>query len=456
MKLQLITILLTLVLTSALLVSMATAKRGSRKSKKRDDPELPSWKPKSNPAKGDAVFSKKAGQKLLLKCPADGNPKPKVRWLKNGEPIPKSPTGRIKEKKFNLLVSDLQVSDSGNYTCEVYNKVGEIKWTYIIRIMKVIWPLEVVGPENKTVYEGEDVNFRCRVMNDPEAQIQWLRRTLGQGKANTTKLESEKQMFIPTGEDPELLVLKNVSLGDSGLYKCLVGNFNGLKYSDAWLNVLPRNKSTPTTEKTKRKKEKQTIPTFAPVQTTTTMMRIVPVTYTVYTTQETHKKRPDKNRKLTTVTDAPRQRRPKLTSKPNQDNGRGRGSKRKPISPLYTPLMTMTPKTRSPKRKDMMKNKKEKTTVLEHDPREKTETTDKPNVYNMPTMAEEKPTNEDGADKAVADSSAGSPGSINLWTVYIIVGAVAGGILLIGLVTLIVAVACARREDGPLNKSTTV
>lgn len=207
-------------------------------------------------------------------------------------------------------------------------------------------------------------------------------------------------------------------------------------------------------EKTKRKKEKQTIPTFAPVQTTS-MMKNVPLTYTVPTTRETHKKRPDKNRKLTTVTDAPRQRRPKLTPKPDQDNGRGRGSKRKTIPPLYTPLMTMAPKTRSPKRKDMVKNKKEKTIVLEHNPREKTEMTDKPNVYNMPTMTEEKPTNEDGEEKAVADSSASSPGSINLWTVYIIVGAVAGGILLIGLVTLIVAVACAKREDGPY-KSTTV
>ena len=38
-----------------------------------------------------------------------------------------------------------------------------------------IWPLEVEGPQNLTVTEGETVRFRCRVLNDPDATIRWLK-----------------------------------------------------------------------------------------------------------------------------------------------------------------------------------------------------------------------------------------------------------------------------------------
>ena len=39
-----------------------------------------------------------------------------------------------------------------------------------------IWPLDVEGPRNLTVPEGQTVKFRCRVLNDPEATIRWLKR----------------------------------------------------------------------------------------------------------------------------------------------------------------------------------------------------------------------------------------------------------------------------------------
>lgn len=52
-------------------------------------------------------------------------------------------------------------------------------------------------------------------------------------------------------------------------------------------------------------------------------------------------------------------------------------------------------------------------------------------------------------------ASADTSGGINVYTVYIIVGAVAGGILLAGLVAIAIALCCQREED-PQYKSTSV
>jgi hypothetical protein len=53
------------------------------------------------------------------------------------------------------------------------------------------------------------------------------------------------------------------------------------------------------------------------------------------------------------------------------------------------------------------------------------------------------------------NGAAATSGGISVYTVYIIVGAVAGGILLAGLVAIAIALCCQREED-PQYKSTSV
>jgi len=54
----------------------------------------------------------------------------------------------------------------------------------------------------------------------------------------------------------------------------------------------------------------------------------------------------------------------------------------------------------------------------------------------------------------VKETAAGEDG-IGVWTLYIIVGAVAGGVLLAGLVAIAIALCCQREEDSQY-KSTSV
>ena len=60
-----------------------------------------------------------------------------------------------------------------------------------------------------------------------------------------------------------------------------------------------------------------------------------------------------------------------------------------------------------------------------------------------------------GARNATAHTVTGSTSGISVWTVYIIVGSIAGGILLAGLVAIAIALCCQKEEEQPY-KSTSV
>ncbi|XP_075749789.1 protein sax-3-like isoform X2 [Rhipicephalus microplus] len=70
-----------------------------------------------------------------LPCDATGTPKPTVQWLYNGAPI------RIDERpRYTLLesgtlqIQDLQMLDSGAYTCKASSESGETSWTASLSI----------------------------------------------------------------------------------------------------------------------------------------------------------------------------------------------------------------------------------------------------------------------------------------------------------------------------------
>ena len=45
--------------------------------------------------------------------------------------------------------------------------------------------------------------------------------------------------FLDNSGNPEVLELSDVTLEDAGEYRCLAGNVWGLKYSSAFLTVMP-------------------------------------------------------------------------------------------------------------------------------------------------------------------------------------------------------------------------
>lgn len=54
---------------------------------------------------------------LVLECVVSGNPSSVVKWLKDGHELPLAP--RLRLVHSNLMLSDVQISDGGSYTCLV-------------------------------------------------------------------------------------------------------------------------------------------------------------------------------------------------------------------------------------------------------------------------------------------------------------------------------------------------
>ena len=58
-----------------------------------------------------------SGNKVVLECIANGFPKPRVTWLRDGSPVgPGSGYSVLGES--NLLIESVSVSQAGNYTCQ--------------------------------------------------------------------------------------------------------------------------------------------------------------------------------------------------------------------------------------------------------------------------------------------------------------------------------------------------
>ncbi|KAL3832689.1 hypothetical protein ACJMK2_024309 [Sinanodonta woodiana] len=262
-------------------------------NKKKADKKAPEWKADSRPSRNEFEENKHEGTDAELSCPAKGQPKPTVEWFKDGDPFfPRAE--RIELKKGVLHFQDLKISDKGNYTCVVNNEIGRLEFTYVLDVIEKVWPLNVVGPNNLTVYEGQDAEFFCRATNDPRARITWLK------KPNEIELTGNPRPAYLQGVPgtPEVLLIQNVTHSDVGQYTCMAGNYYGSKYQDAWLVVLPRTTTTTTTTTTMK-------PTTTSAATTTTTTAKRTTTTTISSTTTTTRqpsvtekiKKKDKDRK---------------------------------------------------------------------------------------------------------------------------------------------------------------
>ncbi|GFG28560.1 hypothetical protein Cfor_11692, partial [Coptotermes formosanus] len=75
-----------------------------------------------------------------LPCQAIGTPQPRIRWYKNGSPLI-SQGPRIKVLDSGTLhIDDLQLTDSGLYTCTASSESGETSWSASLTVEKTAAP----------------------------------------------------------------------------------------------------------------------------------------------------------------------------------------------------------------------------------------------------------------------------------------------------------------------------
>ncbi|XP_063290240.1 fibroblast growth factor receptor 2 isoform X2 [Pelobates fuscus] len=191
-----------------------------------------------------------AANTVKLRCPAAGNPTPRMRWLKNGKEFKQEHRiggYKIRPQHWSLIMESVLPSDKGTYTCIVENEHGSINHTYHLDVIERSShrPILQAGlPANTTAYVGGDAEFVCKVYSDAQPHIRWVRYVEQNGsRFGVDGLPYMKVLKAAgvnvTDEEIEVLYVRNVSFEDAGEYTCIAGNSIGISQHSAWLTVLP-------------------------------------------------------------------------------------------------------------------------------------------------------------------------------------------------------------------------
>ena len=69
-----------------------------------------------------------------------------------------------------LKISNLNIIDSGIYTCQLTNQFGKINRTFVVNVYEQIG-FKGLDPANQTVVYGSYVKFNCEIADNYDKQV---------------------------------------------------------------------------------------------------------------------------------------------------------------------------------------------------------------------------------------------------------------------------------------------
>ncbi|XP_019730956.1 hemicentin-1 isoform X3 [Hippocampus comes] len=172
---------------------------------------------------------------ITLNCEASGNPIPEITWLKDGKQF--LPDGRhlVLSHGRYLLISAVQVADTGRYSCLASNIAGDRSRHFNLNVL-VSPSIAGSGPdgsaEEVTVTLSSPTSLVCEVQSYPPALITWL-------KDGRSFESSQNARVLPGGRTLQIF---NAKEEDAGRYTCVATNEAGesLKHYDVKVYVPPQ------------------------------------------------------------------------------------------------------------------------------------------------------------------------------------------------------------------------
>ncbi|XP_031569708.1 hemicentin-1-like isoform X2 [Actinia tenebrosa] len=155
---------------------------------------------------------------LSIKCEADGNPLPTIKW--------KTPTGSVHTGNVYSIPS-VSKSHAGTYTCTASNGIGRDAMTSIQ--VTVQYPPDIDASKSSLLFKawnGKSIRLRCLATGLPAPWISWYKPT---NQQITTGVN-----IVPGGS--EVTVLTTADQGDYGQYKCRATNILGS--DEQFINVI--------------------------------------------------------------------------------------------------------------------------------------------------------------------------------------------------------------------------
>uniref|UniRef100_A0A3P8SNR4 Uncharacterized protein n=1 Tax=Amphiprion percula TaxID=161767 RepID=A0A3P8SNR4_AMPPE len=123
----------------------------------------------------NAIMEKVANSKVTIPCPAEGSPRPKIRWFKNGLEIHPEQSEFSVARDGALVISTASASHSGDFKCVATNEAGSVERK---TRLKVNVPPEIQDdgqPLNLTVTLKQPLTLGCDAFGIPSPTITWTK-----------------------------------------------------------------------------------------------------------------------------------------------------------------------------------------------------------------------------------------------------------------------------------------
>lgn len=168
------------------------------------------------------------GATKSFECIALGSPKPRVTWSKRTE----SPNGwsplhglsRVSLEGDRMTLMDIEASDSGSYSCEASNGIGDP----LRSIFRLVVPVPARFEEKAAVVTArrtEVTRMKCQATGDQPLSISWAKGSVKLDKRTSARYE----VFETLTTDGLLseLVIRDTDRSDGALYTCNAENKYG-------------------------------------------------------------------------------------------------------------------------------------------------------------------------------------------------------------------------------------
>uniref|UniRef100_A0A452T9I5 Neurofascin n=1 Tax=Ursus maritimus TaxID=29073 RepID=A0A452T9I5_URSMA len=168
------------------------------------------------------------GEDGRLVCRANGNPKPTVQWMVNGEPLQSAPRNPNREVAGDTIIfRDTQISSRAVYQCNTSNEHGYLLANAFVSVLDV--PPRMLSPRNQLirVILYNRTRLDCPFFGSPIPTLRWFKN--GQG----SNLDGGNYHVYENGS----LEIEMIRKEDQGIYTCVATNILGKAENQVRLEV---------------------------------------------------------------------------------------------------------------------------------------------------------------------------------------------------------------------------
>uniref|UniRef100_A0A671UZ88 Neural cell adhesion molecule L1 n=1 Tax=Sparus aurata TaxID=8175 RepID=A0A671UZ88_SPAAU len=165
-----------------------------------------------------------------LVCRANGNPKPNIQWLINGQPVDSSPPNLSRQVLGDTIIfRSVQMGSSAVYQCNASNQHGYLLANAFVSVLDM--PPRMLGPKNQLikVIENNRTFLDCPFFGSPLPEFK-----NGQGSG----LDGGQYRAYINGT----LEIKRARAEDEGTYTCVANSILGTAENQVRLEVKERTR----------------------------------------------------------------------------------------------------------------------------------------------------------------------------------------------------------------------